>query len=164
MVSAQQLPLNQIPTPGTKAYKIAKKNGDLNAFQLQSISSLQKNNNARQGPLSPIIGNMSTSCYIPLDVETYTMIPRNDDNSSDEIILPFTFNMYGTEYTSVYVNNNGNITFDEELYSYTADGFSIETPMIAPFWADVDTYGNGSDVVWYKVTPHALYVNYPGVG
>ncbi|MDG4947062.1 hypothetical protein NMK71_11650, partial [Weeksellaceae bacterium KMM 9713] len=164
LVSAQHSPLDQMPKPGTNAYKTAKKNGDLNAFQPQSIPTLQKNNISSQGLQSPAMDNMSVGCYIPHDINTYTMIPRNDDDSSDEIILPFTFNMYGTEYTSVFVNNNGNITFDEEFSNYTANGFPIETPMIAPFWADVDTYGNESDVVWYKVTPHALYVNYPGVG
>ncbi len=109
-------------------------------------------------------GSRAAACYIPHDITTYTDLQRNDDGSSDLIQLPFTFNMYGTEYTSVYVNNNGNITFNGPLSGYTATGFPTYTPMIAPFWGDVDTRGTGSDAVWYKVTPTALYVNYPGVG
>ncbi|NEN24103.1 hypothetical protein G3O08_11385, partial [Cryomorpha ignava] len=149
--------------PGTEAYQTAKLAGQLDQFQIQSIPA-----NGVQSPISPlskhVAGNRDTDCYIPHDTATYSFIPRNDDGSSLEIELPFTFNMYGTEYTSVYINNNGNITFNGPLSSFTASGFPISTPMVAPFWGDVDTRGLGSDVVWYDVTPSALYVNYPGVG
>ena len=54
--------------------------------------------------------------------------------------------------------------------TYTANGFpDANFIMVAPFWADVDTRGedgeglNGGEVV-YKVTDHALYVNWVDVG
>ena len=151
------------PQPGTNEYQAAKLAGQLDQFQIVSIPA-----NGVQNPESPlskyVAGNRDTDCYIPHDTATYSFIPRNDDGSSAQIQLPFTFNMYGTEYTSVYVNNNGNITFDSPLSGYTASGFPISTPMVAPFWGDVDTRGSGSDKVWYKVTSNALYVNYPNVG
>ena len=47
-----------------------------------------------------------------------TVLPRNDDSSSGEVNLPFSLNYFGAYYTSLYVNNNGNVTFDEPLSTY----------------------------------------------
>ena len=62
--------------------------------------------------------------------------------------LGFNINFYGTEYSGAYINNNGNITFDSLLSDYTPfdlDGAGI--PIIAPFFADVDTrVGNNVEI------------------
>ena len=88
----------------------------------------------------------------------------NDDGSTGLIQLPFTFSLYGDEYTSCYINNNGNISFVTPYYTYTAYGFpSADFQMVAPFWADVDTRAD-SGTVMYRLTPHALYVNWSAVG
>ena len=59
----------------------------------------------------------------------------NDDGSTGLIQLPFTFSLYGDEYTSCYINNNGNISFVTPYYTYTAYGFpSADFQMVAPFW------------------------------
>ncbi|MEI2722073.1 MAG: hypothetical protein V9H26_00570, partial [Verrucomicrobiota bacterium] len=47
-------------------------------------------------------------------------LPANDDESSDSyftdpISLPFTINFFGTSYSSLHVNNNGSVTFDQAL-------------------------------------------------
>ncbi len=49
-------------------------------------------------------------------------------------------NFYGTTYTGGWLNNNGNITFDAPLSTFTP--FSLLTTtraMLAPFFGDVDT-------------------------
>jgi len=78
---------------------------------------------------------------------------RNDDSSSVLIGLGFTFQFYGTNYTSCYINNNGNITFGAPYGDYTPSGFPSAAipPMIAPFWADVDTRPAATGRVWYKI-------------
>ncbi len=95
-------------------------------------------------------------------------MPPNDDGSIGLINLPFTFELYGDAYTSVYLNNNGNVSFDNPYWWYTSTGFPINTPMIAPFWADVDTrdnFANGyQGEVWYHVTPTAFIVTWNNVG
>ncbi len=53
----------------------------------------------------------------------YTQIPIEDDNSIGPVALPFTFNLFGKNYTSIYVNNNGNISFNARNATYTPDGF-----------------------------------------
>lgn len=64
----------------------------------------------------------------------------NDDGSSNLLNLPFEINFYGNRYTSFYINNNGNISFEDAISEYTPDAFPIaDQPMIAPFWGDVDT-------------------------
>jgi uncharacterized membrane protein YgcG len=77
-------------------------------------------------------------------------LAANDDGSTGAVALPFTVDFFGDEYSSVYVNNNGNVTFDGPQSTFTPFDFTISgIPMIAPFLADVDTQGAGSGVVTY---------------
>ena len=75
---------------------------------------------------------------------------RNDDEYSDSIALGYQLNnFFGNDYSSIYVNNNGNVTFTHGLSSYTPAGPQGTTiPVIAPFFADVDTRVVGSGVVY----------------
>jgi hypothetical protein len=102
-------------------------------------------------------------------------LERNDDSYQNSIDLTSTFgaqglNFFGTSYTSLAVNNNGNITFGSYgLSTYTP--FGLQTggyAIIAPFFGDVDTRlysggssvtptaggtSTGSDLVWYDFDP-----------
>lgn len=75
-------------------------------------------------------------------------LAKNDDGFSRE----FTFdefadlgfdsgvNFFGSTYNGFYINNNGNVTFGSGLSAFTPNPFpQTNTPMIAPFWGDVDT-------------------------
>src|SRR5690606_5549188 len=127
---AQQSDQTGPPHPGTEAYQTAKDAGEMDVFQIRSIVT-----DGFPNPVSPLSKHHSddrnTDCYIPHDTATYTMLPPNDDESTSAIDLPFAFNMYGIEYNSIFINNNGNITFLEEVSGYTPDGFPIDIPMIA---------------------------------
>ena len=103
-------------------------------------------------------------CYIEPD-STYilAMLP-NDDGSTGLIPIPFDFNLYGQTFNSIYINNNGNITFNGPLSTFSATAFpSTGNAIVAPFWADVDTR-NGNGQVVYKITPTAVYINWEDVG
>jgi hypothetical protein len=78
-------------------------------------------------------------------------LPRNDDGSTGLVPIGFGFNFFGTTYTQLYVNNNGNVTFNNPLSTFTPFGLtsSIGTPILAPFFADVDTRGALSLEVTY---------------
>jgi hypothetical protein len=66
----------------------------------------------------------------------------NDDGSSNLLNLPFGIDFFGAQYQQFFINNNGNITFVTSLGSYTPQPFPVSNqPMIAPYWADVDTRG-----------------------
>jgi gliding motility-associated-like protein len=103
------------------------------------------------------------SCYIPPD-NTYTLaLAPNDDGSSNLLNIPFNFCLYGTNYSSLYINNNGNISFVNSYATFSSSSFPDPTYiMVAPFWGDVDTRGAGT--VQYKITPTAMYVNWEAVG
>ncbi|MCW3083844.1 MAG: hypothetical protein JWP12_1210 [Bacteroidetes bacterium] len=103
------------------------------------------------------------SCYITPD-GTYTLaMAPNDDGSTSLLNIPFTFCLYGTNYSNLYVNNNGNISFGTSYSTFSSNPFPDPSfVMVAPFWGDVDTRGTGT--VKYKITPTAMYINWDHVG
>lgn len=96
-------------------------------------------------------------------------LPANDDGSTGTVSLGFALNFFGTNYSNLYVNNNGNVTFDGPLSTFTPfDLLSTSTPIIAPFFADVDTRASGSNPVTYGsgiLGGHSAFAaNYLNVG
>ena len=79
-----------------------------------------------------------------------------------------TLNFLGTSFSTVYVNNNGNVTLTGPLAQYTPDALTTagHIPEIAPFFADVDTrVGNLVTFGTDTVDGHAAFgVEWPGVG
>ncbi len=106
-------------------------------------------------------------CYVEPD-GTYTLaLAPNDDGSSAEIFVPFDICFYGQTYNSFFINNNGNITFESALSTFSATAFpSTGNKIIAPFWGDVDTGDAITPLgqVVYKITPTAVYINWEDVG
>ena len=97
------------------------------------------------------------------------IVARNDDGSAPLEPLGFTINFFGKTRSSGYVNNNGNITFDSALATYTPFGLDkTQREIIAPFFADVDTRNPASNVVTYgqdTVNGHKAFgANYINVG
>ena len=97
------------------------------------------------------------------------VLAANDDGSTDLVPLGFYINFYGSSNDAVYVNNNGDVTFDSPVSEYTPKTLiTLGVEVIAPFWADVDTRNPDSDVVRYganKVDGHdAFVVNWVNVG
>lgn len=77
-------------------------------------------------------------------------LAANDDGSTAAVPIGFTVNFFGIVRTSLFVNNNGNVTFDRSLGTFTPfDLTSTATQIIAPFFADVDTRGVGSGLTQY---------------
>lgn len=168
-------------------YEMLKQNGQLNPkVKYKFLNQTQVIDKNTTQNISQPIGNSgaaktttanSCQCYMPVD-PTFSLVPmdgylspyRNDDGSSTLIPLGFNFCFYGTTYNSCYINNNGNITFNDALFSFSAGGFpagnpvNLDTIMIAPFWGDVDTRNAGSGLVYYKKTPTALIVKWDNVG
>src|SRR5688572_5833459 len=95
---------------GTAKYIIVNPNQQV---RTSSDASVQRNSTPVQAQ------NTVCNCLISLDT-TFAVVPfsystapdyRNDDDSSPLISLPFSFNFFGTMYNSLYINNNGNISF-----------------------------------------------------
>ncbi|MBU0986575.1 MAG: PEP-CTERM sorting domain-containing protein [Proteobacteria bacterium] len=73
----------------------------------------------------------------------------NDDGYTGFINLSSVFSggmdFFGTNYSGLYINNNGNVTFSAPMSTYTPYSLTGATgnPIISPFFADVDTRGAG---------------------
>ena len=76
---------------------------------------------------------------------------ETDDGSSGPTDLGFSLDFFGVMQNSVYVNNNGNITFDAALSQFSPSPLvDINRSIITPFFADVDTANDGiGDSVTY---------------
>jgi hypothetical protein len=103
---------------------------------------------------------------------------RGDDHSYPQyggapvaVDLGFPIRLFDKTYTSCFVNNNGNITFDFPLFVYTPESLiKKQAIMIAPFWADVDSRNPDSGVTRFSKQPglvngqRAFGVSWRGVG
>jgi hypothetical protein len=109
--------------------------------------------------------------------------------------FPHGLHFYSGTYTTGWINNNGNLSFNGALSTYTPDAFpGAPQPMIAPYWADVDTrnatecddgnYESGggypagatcnsgpdyssaptTNGVWWSLTPGQMVVTWDQVG
>jgi hypothetical protein len=157
------------------------------------------NNNIANFPNSNQAATVTTNseyncnCLIPLDT-TFSIVPfanstppyyTNDDGSTNAIVLPFSFCYYGQQIDSIYINNNGNISFSNQYPTFSSEAFPSQNfNMIAPFWGDVDTRGQTGSVVvdslgnpidtipttpylglvHYKMTSSALIIKWEEVG
>ena len=120
---------------------------------------------------SPIVSGIGGTPFLANDDGSY---PANGLGSGTPPGTPvaqslgFTLNFYGTNYTAAYINNNGNITFNAPLSTFTPFAITGATanPLIAPFFADVDTRtGSIVDFGTGTYTGHTAFaVNWPGVG
>lgn len=93
-----------------------------------------------------------------------TRLAVGDDTSQlVNFTMGFTFPFYGIVYTSVFVNANGNLTF-EQLSNNALPSFQefIDgPPRISPFWIDLDTTCLPStNGVFVKQLPDRLIVTY----
>lgn len=74
---------------------------------------------------------------------TDNTLAANDDGSTGLVNIGFGINFYGLSQNNLYVNNNGNVTFANPLGTFTPFGLvNSSIAIIAPFFADVWTFGN----------------------
>jgi hypothetical protein len=77
---------------------------------------------------------------------------KNDDGFRGAIDLGFNFTLFGSTYSSLFINNNGNVSFGSGISGYIPEGpTGANAPVISPWFGDVDTRGSLSDVVYYSL-------------
>lgn len=94
----------------------------------------------------------TTNVFLGNDDGTY---PANGSNAGTPPGTPvaqsfgFNLNFFGSNFSSGYINNNGNMTFTGPLSTFTPFGITGgSTAMLAPFFADVDTRANSGLVTF----------------
>jgi hypothetical protein len=88
----------------------------------------------------------------------------SDDDSTAAIAPAFAFEFYGRRVTSVFVNSDGNMTFEAGDNASTERGvtrLSTGAPRIAPFFADLDPSVDGG--VFVSNTAEAMSVTWCSV-
>lgn len=101
--------------------------------------------NAQAGP---VVGGFTNGGTVPICDDCYTGATP----------LGFSANFFGTTYSQTYVSNNGYVTFNAGQGTYTPTGLTASysgQPIIAPFFADVDTRGVGGGSVTYGTGTYA---------
>jgi hypothetical protein len=89
---------------------------------------------------------------------------RNDDGFM-ALNLGFNFTLYGSTYSSLFINNNGNVSFGSGISDYVPTGpTGANAPLISVFFSDVDTRNASSGVVHYNLTADQLVVTWDNVG
>lgn len=108
------------------------------------------------------------NAIVQVNTANFQTLAANDDSSTDAVPLNIDgtggINFFGQTFTQVYVNNNGNLTFGGPFGQFTPNAFAQGVPqdctggpdtdnpcfpIIAPYFADVDTTGTGSSLVGY---------------
>ena len=94
-------------------------------------------------------------------------VTLNDDDSVAEAIA-FPFRFYDREFTSLFINSDGNLTFEEADHASSARSVQRVAggvPRIAPFFADLDPSVGGK--VFVNAAPDAMTITWcavPGFG
>lgn len=89
---------------------------------------------------------------------------RNDDGFMS-LNLGFNVTYFGSTYSSLFINNNGNVSFGAGISAYVPTGpTGASAPVISPFFGDVDTRNTNSGVVHYNLTADQLVVTWDNVG
>ncbi|WP_322866272.1 Hint domain-containing protein [Aquicoccus sp. G2-2] len=76
----------------------------------------------------------------------------NNDDGSIAVDITSVFggggiDYFGNSYSEIYINTNGNISFGAANTGWNPNLDGTATPVIAPFWADVDL-NKGGEIYW----------------
>lgn len=89
---------------------------------------------------------------------------RNDDGFM-ALSLGFNVTFFGQTYNSLFLNNNGNVSFGAGIAAFTPEGpTGANAPVISAFFGDVDTRGANSGVMHYSLSANQLVVTWDQVG
>jgi hypothetical protein len=101
---------------------------------------------------------------------TNNVLGHVNDGPTSSIALPFAVDLFGRTYTKLWLNNNGFVNFSSPIVERPNTRFdltSVGQPVIAPFFADVDTRTSTGQVTWGFTTvggANAFCANWVDVG
>ena len=114
---------------------------------------------------------VSPTTYAWVSTAGFSSLALTDDSASGAITLPFTFSLYGQNYSTIYIGSNGLLTLGSNagttsFSNTTLPATATPNAAIYPYWDDLNpaaggsikygTAGDGSFVVsWEGVPPYA---------
>jgi hypothetical protein len=128
----------------------------------------ESNNGATDDPsvftgVSAAAGATTSGINITFNAPTANVpLPVGDDGSV-ELFLPFTFEICGQPFNSVFVNGNGNLTFGAPNgdFSESIVEFLSGPPRVAGLWDDLNLDAGGS--VFFQQSNNTFTVTYQNV-
>ncbi|XP_039513569.1 uncharacterized protein LOC120468973 [Pimephales promelas] len=95
-------------------------------------------------------GGPEEGIFYPYGDEEDEKNPPSDDGSSPPIPLRQPFVYFGHVYDKIFVNNNGDLTFDQPLYQWNPYYFPAYSTrdIIAPLWTDI--YNSEKGTISYR--------------
>lgn len=118
-----------------------------------------KNNLFLKNALSLGAGLVLASSALTVSAQSLRTFPgyntsvfaANDDHVLTGRNIGFDVNFFGNTYSLLNLSNNGNVQFNSSFGTYTPFNLTGLTgnPIIAPFFADVDTRGIGNNPMTY---------------
>lgn len=85
--------------------------------------------------------------FVPFSFDSTPGTPLSlGDNDFTSVNIPFTFQFYNRDHTSVFVNSNGNLTFGQGSRD-RIPSIGFPPARIAPFWTDLDPSRGGQITV-----------------
>ncbi|MCD6162501.1 MAG: hypothetical protein J7K40_08825 [candidate division Zixibacteria bacterium] len=105
--------------------------------------------------------------YNWVDITTHgSLIPgMGDETMAGPYSIGFTFNYYGTDYNSFYVNSNGYVSFSSTSTTYengTIPNISTPNNMLAVYWDDLN-FNSGGNAYFYTNNSDSCVISYVDV-
>jgi hypothetical protein len=127
------------------------------------IATNYQGNSLISNSFQVVVSKVVTKPYYTKLIDTYSWIDVSggtllnlDDDGSTSVAIPFTFNFYGKDFTTVNVASNGFINFNKAVTSTSGSTFPSTNEnshfVIAPMWDDLDpaTGGGGGNIYTYS--------------
>ncbi len=90
-----------------------------------------------------------------------------DDGYFGPVTLPFTFNFYGNDYTTVYIGTNGLLTFGSgtsNMLNRAIPTATIPNNFIAAFWSDMEFFPNSGSRIYYGGNAYSFVITFDHLG
>ncbi len=128
----------QVPDGEVEDYRVTLEVGTI------SISGYKFDDRNANGIWDQTVTSQGIS--IPWGSGGSSVLGATDDASTAAMPLGFDFEFYGNRYNQFYVATNGIVSFGQPVSTFLGS-FPQPVAMVAPFWADVDTRGQGTITV-----------------
>ncbi|MDI3479892.1 MAG: hypothetical protein PWQ14_1038 [Rikenellaceae bacterium] len=132
-------------------------------LQVNGTFGVDIDNNSTSPPHTGYVASTDIA-YSRDDISGWTTLHGSgvDDAVSSAQLIGFTFNLFGTDYTTFYVSTNGFIAFGSAPGSSFSNSAlptsTFSMPVICPYWDDMKTIGNGIRTTLLGTSPNRVRI------
>jgi hypothetical protein len=139
------------------------RNGAEEVDLVQSTLSFTADANDPQGFTYALTADATAFPITPGSGTSSTQTLPIDDEANVSVTLPWTFSFHAVDYDTIFVSDDGYISFVDESAIYPgASGWNLyHNPRIAPLWADYDPTQAGT--ITYDVFADHVAITWAGM-